>query len=67
MRFEAKCLALSLLALALVWQAPRAAAQGDEARALNRLVEDEWEWTMRESPTFASLLGDRRYNDRWTD
>jgi uncharacterized protein (DUF885 family) len=67
MRFEAKCLAFLLLALAFVWQAPPAAAQGGEARSLNRLVEDEWEWTMRESPTFASMLGDRRYNDRWPD
>jgi uncharacterized protein (DUF885 family) len=67
MRFEAKCLALLLLALAFVWQAPPAAAQADEARALGRLIEDEWEWTMRENPTFASTLGDRRYNERWPD
>jgi uncharacterized protein (DUF885 family) len=67
MRLEAKCLALALLSLAFVWQAPRAAAQADEARALSRLVEDEWEWTMRESPVFASTLGDRRHNDRWPD
>jgi uncharacterized protein (DUF885 family) len=67
MRSEAKCLVLALLCLAFVWQAPPAFAQGDEARSLTRLVEDEWEWTMRESPVFASTLGDRRYNDRWPD
>jgi uncharacterized protein (DUF885 family) len=73
MRFEAKCLVLALLAL--VWQAAPAAAQrrtageraGGGAAALNRLFEEDWEWLMRESPTFASSLGDRRYNDRWPD
>ncbi len=64
MRFEAKRLVLSLLAAALVWQAVPAYAQrraaessnAGGASALNRLFEDEWEWVMRESPTFASSL-----------
>jgi uncharacterized protein (DUF885 family) len=50
-----------------------AAARGQNAqpnaaaRALHDLFEAEWEYAMREFPTFASSLGDRRYNDRWTD
>ena len=74
MRSQAKRLAPVLFAFALVWLAPPAAAQrrapaagAGGAAALNRIFEDEWEWVMRESPTFASSLGDRRYNDRWTD
>ncbi|HEX8286284.1 MAG TPA: DUF885 domain-containing protein [Pyrinomonadaceae bacterium] len=72
MRLEAKCLVALLLTLATLPQpAPaqrRAAPAGTQgAAALNRLFEDEWEWVMREAPTFASSLGDRRYNDRWTD
>jgi len=67
MRPAAKCLVLSLLAVAFVWHAPAARAQTDATRALTSLMDEEWEWTMRESPTFASLLGDRRYNDRWPD
>lgn len=34
---------------------------------LQKLFDEEWEYTLRESPTFASYLGDRRYNDRWPD
>src|SRR5690348_5431341 len=31
------------------------------------LLASEWEYGLRESPTFASHLGDKRYNDRWPD
>ena len=34
---------------------------------LNKLLADEWEYEMRESPEFASMIGDYRYNDRWSD
>jgi len=83
MRPHAKATILSLLVLALFLQAAPAGAQrraaatnrtggaatnsNAAARALQKLLEDEWEWTMRENPTFASTLGDRRYNDRWED
>ncbi|MFN2597672.1 MAG: DUF885 family protein [Pyrinomonadaceae bacterium] len=39
----------------------------DAARSLHALFEEEWEYAMREHPTWASTLGDRRYNDRWED
>jgi uncharacterized protein (DUF885 family) len=31
------------------------------------ILDEEWQHTLRESPTFASHLGDKRYNDRWPD
>jgi prolyl oligopeptidase len=40
------------------------AAAPDEFAAL---LDDAWEWQLRENPVMASSLGDRRYNDRWED
>ena len=34
---------------------------------LNHLISDEWEYEMREAPEFATVVGDLRYNDRWSD
>lgn len=34
---------------------------------LERLLEEHWEWQLKSAPVQASMLGDRRYNDRWTD
>ncbi len=39
----------------------------DAAQKLRALFKEEWEYNLRENPTFASSLGDRRYNDRWPD
>jgi uncharacterized protein (DUF885 family) len=48
--------------------APAQSAQPNAAtKTLHALFDAEWEYAMRESPTFASSLGDRRYNDRWDD
>jgi uncharacterized protein (DUF885 family) len=38
-----------------------------ESAKLHALFDAEWEHTMQTSPTWASHLGDRRYNDRWPD
>src|SRR5580698_11584820 len=34
---------------------------------LNRLLADEWEYTLRTQPEFATQVGDDRYNDRLSD
>src|SRR3990172_5562094 len=63
-------LALALILRGLLAAALPGRAEGagdDAARRLHALFNEEWEWTLREDPTFASFLGDRRYNDRWPD
>ena len=36
-------------------------------KALHELLNEQWEYVLRTSPEFASILGDKRYNDRLTD
>ena len=37
------------------------------AKQLQALFDAEWEYDLQQSPTRASSLGDRRWNDRWPD
>ncbi|HEY0284882.1 MAG TPA: DUF885 domain-containing protein [Vicinamibacterales bacterium] len=37
------------------------------AAALHALFDREWEWEITQEPLWASYLGDRRFNDRWSD
>jgi uncharacterized protein (DUF885 family) len=64
-------LALSLASLLCVLSASVPAWSADAAKSeeekLRRFFDEEWEWEMRESPEFATLDGDRRYDDRWSD
>src|SRR5439155_9184688 len=55
------CAGLLLIALPLFAE--------DEAvtKRFRDLLATEWEYRLQEAPTFASYLGDKRYNDRWPD
>jgi uncharacterized protein (DUF885 family) len=55
-----------VVALSLLVAAPALAASDDDT-TLRRFFDEEWEWDLRESPENATLLGDRRYDDRWSD
>jgi uncharacterized protein (DUF885 family) len=67
-----KKLALAISALLLsagtLAAAELSAADLDRRRkALSDLLDEHWEYTMRTSPEFASILGDKRYNDQVSD
>ena len=50
--------------------AVHAAAMGDvdtRVKALNALLAEQWEWSLKEQPEFATILGDDRYNAKWSD
>jgi uncharacterized protein (DUF885 family) len=44
-----------------------AASRDALRRTLRDLVSEHWERELRISPEYASILGDKRYNDRWSD
>ncbi len=61
-------LLLSAAAAPAVTAAPPAAADLEARReAFARLLDEQWEWTLRTSPEFASILGDKRWNDQLSD
>ncbi len=37
------------------------------AEDFQALIDEAWEWQLVQNPVFASSLGDRRFNDQWTD
>ncbi len=47
--------------------APSGPSLDDRRHQLTALLDEQWQYTLRTSPEFASVLGDRRYNDRWRD
>ena len=62
---------LFLAAVLLVLSGLPASAPADtgpaEVAKLHALLDEEWEWTLREFPEFATNVGDNRYNDKLTD
>ena len=55
------CLALGGASAGL-GECPQAKPSGDPA--LHALFDAEWEWSLKEYPTFATYAGDHRYDDR---
>ncbi|MCP3102367.1 DUF885 domain-containing protein [Myxococcus sp. K15C18031901] len=39
----------------------------DATTALHTLISEEWQYQLAQSPTYASVQGDRRWNGRWDD
>lgn len=65
-------LLVCLLVLAILCPVSMTAANApadleSRRKALNDLLAERWEYTMRTSPIYASILGDKRYNDQVDD
>ena len=60
-------LALGFFAASLFAAEPSASDLDKRRKALNDLLNEQWEYVLRTSPEFASYLGDKRYNDQVSD
>ena len=60
---------MTLALLGMAWPLKSEETKNLEARRqeLKKLLAEQWEYEMRESPEFATIIGDYRYNDRWSD
>jgi hypothetical protein len=43
------------------------ASLDDETAKLHALFDQDWQWSLKEFPEFATLIGDPRYNDKLDD
>lgn len=58
---------LACLAFTAILQGAEMNDLENRREQLKRLIADEWEYELREAPEFATIIGDYRYNDRWSD
>ncbi len=60
-------LCAALASVAFVSPLMTVAADEASVTTLHDTFDEAWERDLRDNPTFASALGDRRYNDKWPD
>jgi uncharacterized protein (DUF885 family) len=64
-----KCILL-LTCVVMAWVIDVSAGDGNVAarrQQLNALIQEEWEYALRQHPEFATFVGDSRYNDKLSD
>lgn len=63
-------LSATVVLASTTWIAPHLIAQtsvAERTKALHDLFEEEWQDTLVHSPETATYMGDKRYNDKWSD
>ena len=55
------------IACSILWLAFSGAALADANDDFRVLLDEHWQWTLKNSPVMASMMGDRRYNREWGD
>lgn len=58
---------LAMLALSLMTITANGATVEERRAAFEALLDSHWEYRLSQSPEFASIIGDRRWNDQLTD
>jgi uncharacterized protein (DUF885 family) len=61
------CALILALLIPTAFAAPAPSDLDARRKALNELLHEQWEYTMRTNPIYASILGDKRYNDQVDD
>ena len=67
MRYLVCLLAVTMLIPAALFAANAPTDLEARRKALQDLLHEQWEYTLRTSPIYASILGDKRYNDKLDD
>ncbi len=67
MQYLVQFLALAILSTFALAAAGQPTDLESRRKALRDLLQEQWEYVMRHYPTFASMLGDKRYNDQLED
>jgi uncharacterized protein (DUF885 family) len=57
----------SLTGCGVLIMAQTVSTVGDRRKVLNDLLAEQWEYSLRVSPIYASFLGDKRWNDKLDD
>jgi uncharacterized protein (DUF885 family) len=58
---------LATISIAALSRANDNGSLEERRKQFNQLLADEWDYEMREAPEFATIVGDYRYNDRWSN